>query len=91
MAICVHVPSPLGLSFNTDRVETVEADDVRGMAAMFERPVPGIRERLLEPDGSVRDYVNVFLTQGGKRSPAEASTPVQDDTEVRIVLGMPKG
>lgn len=52
---------------------------------------PGIRDRLMEPDGSMRRYVNVFVEGKDGRWPGEADTQVEDGREVWIVPNIAGG
>jgi len=55
------------------------------MARALNLRFPGIGDRLLEPDGSLRRYVNVFVEGDDGRWQAAADSPIQDGQQVWIV------
>ena len=52
---------------------------------------PGMFERLMEPDGSLRRYVNVFVEGDDGRWPAESDTKVEDGRQLWIVPNIAGG
>lgn len=91
MAIKVLVPAPLRKFTNEQSIATVEADTVGGVIAALESQFPGIRERICEPDGRIRRFVNVFVNGRDVRSLGGIEAPVKDGDEVGIVPAMAGG
>jgi molybdopterin synthase sulfur carrier subunit len=91
MTVEVHIPSALKGLFQTQRIETVEAQTVAEIAAGLNRLYPGILERILEPDGQLRRYVNVFVEGEDGRDQADAGTLVPDGSGVWIVQNVAGG
>lgn len=60
------------------------------MSVLNER-YPGIYDRLMEPDGSLRRYVNVFVEQDDGRWPGEADTQLESGKQVWIVPNIAGG
>jgi len=85
MSVQVHLPSTLRALYQTQRIEEVSADSVSAMARALNLRFPGIADRLLEPDGSLRRYVNVFVEGDDGRWQAAANSPIQDGKQVWIV------
>jgi len=85
MSVRVHLPSTLQTLYQTRRIEEVTADSVSAMAWALNLRFPGIGDRLLEPDGSLRRYVNVFVEGDDGRWQAAADSPIQDGKQVWIV------
>ena len=91
MTVLVHMPSMLQGLYHTDRLEELDAGTVAEMASALNARYPGIAERLLEPDGSLRRYVNVFVEGEDGRQQAEASTPIDEGKQVWIVPNVAGG
>lgn len=91
MTIRVHIPSALQALYQTERVEELQANSVGEMASELNRTYPGIYDRLMEPDGSLRRYINVFVEGDDGRWPAETDTQVADGKQVWIVPNIAGG
>ncbi len=85
MSVRVHVPSALQALYQTQRIEEVTADSVLALARALNQRFPGIGDRLIEPDGSLRRYVNVFVEGEDGRWQAAADSPIEDGKQVWIV------
>ena len=85
MSVRVHLPSTLQALYQTQRIEEITADSVSAMARALNQRFPGIGDRLLEPDGSLRRYVNVFVEGDDGRWQAAADSPIQDGKQVWVV------
>ncbi len=91
MAVTVRIPSPLrGLTDDAAKVE-VEAADVRGVIEQLEAKHPGFAERLLDDDGELQRFVNVFVADEDVRFEDGLDTPVPDDEVVSIVPAVAGG
>ena len=87
----VHIPSMLRQLYGTQPVESVEAANVTEMAQALDQRFPGMLERLLEPDGNLRHYVNVFINGEDARWQGDARAPLGPDAEVWIVPNVAGG
>lgn len=91
MPVTVRIPSPLrGLTDDAAKVE-VEADDVRGVIEQLEAQHPGFADRLLDDDGELQRFVNVFVADEDVRFEQGLDTPVSDDQVVSIVPAVAGG
>lgn len=91
MALQVHIPSILRHTFQTQRLEQLQATSVRAMVEALDDRYPGIGERLLEPDGQLRRYVSVFLDGEMLRREGGSSTSLAGVSEVWIVTNVAGG
>ena len=66
------------------RLEIAGATTVSAVIERLDHEVPGIRERILDPDGRVRRFLNVFLNGEDVRFLSGLATPV--DTEDELVI-----
>lgn len=73
------------------RIEEVEADTVAGVVSVLNARYPGIHDRMMEPDGALRRYVNVFVEGEDGRWPGEADTQIADGKQVWIVPNIAGG
>ena len=72
-------------------MEEVEAVTIADVAVELNARYPGIQDRLMEPDGSLRRYVNVFVEQDDGRWPGEADTQLESGKQVWIVPNIAGG
>jgi sulfur-carrier protein len=91
MTTRVHIPSMLRRLYETQPVEAVEAANVTEMAQALDERFPGMFERLLEPDGNLRRYVNVFINGEDVRWQGDARAPLGPEAEVWIVANVAGG
>ena len=91
LSVQVHIPSALQALYHTQRIEQVEAGTIADLAIELNERYPGIHDRLMEPDGSLRRYVNVFVEQDDGRWPGEADTQLEKGRQVWIVPNIAGG
>jgi molybdopterin synthase sulfur carrier subunit len=91
MPIPVSIPTPLRPL--TDNLDTVEVDGstVNDLLAALDQKYPGIGERLLDAQGNVRRFVNIYLNGEDVRFLQDKETPVQDGDEISIVPAIAGG
>lgn len=87
----VRIPTPLRhLTGGRPEVEVV-GSDVRSVIAALEALHPGVGERLLDVDGGLHRYVNVFVGDEEIRTRAGLDTPVAPDDMVSVVPAVAGG
>lgn len=91
MAVTVRIPSPLRKLSAGAALVTVEAGDVRGAIEQLEAAHPGFAERLLDGDGRLRRFVNVFVRDEDVRFQQGLDTPVADGDVISIVPAVAGG
>lgn len=62
-----------------------EGKDLEELIANLDSLYPGIRDRILEPDGSIKYFVNIFLNNEDVRFMKGLKTPLQDGDVVSIL------
>jgi len=89
--IQVLIPTPLRRF--TDGQARVEASvqTVGELLAALDQRFPGLGERILEPDGQIRRFVNVFVNGTNVRQLDGTNTPLQAGDEVGIIPAMAGG
>ncbi|MDP9023318.1 MAG: MoaD/ThiS family protein [Actinomycetota bacterium] len=91
MPVTVRIPSPLRSLSDGVAEAQVDATDVRGTIEQLEAAHPGFRERLLDDDGELRRFVNVFVRDEDVRFLDGLDTPVEDGDVVSIVPAVAGG
>lgn len=87
----VRIPAPLrGL---TDGAATVacEGTDVRTVVARLDAAHPGLGERILDEDGELRRFVNIFVSDEDIRFQSGLDTAVSEDDTVSIIPAVAGG
>ena len=91
MAIQVSIPTPLrGLTNNLDTVEA-EGSDVQALIDNLEGNYAGIKERLIDEQGQLRRFVNIYINGEDIRFQDELKTAVKETDEVSIVPAIAGG
>ncbi len=91
MPIPVSIPTPLRPL--TDNLDTVEVDgaSITDLLSALEKKYPGIGERLLDAQGNVRRFVNIYVNGEDIRFLQDKATPVKPGDEVSIVPAIAGG
>ncbi len=91
MSVTVRIPTQLrALTGGTGEVQ-VEAASVSDALAALEAAYPGIAERLIDDDGRLRRFVNVFLADEDIRFLDGLDTKVGDGQTISVVPAVAGG
>lgn len=91
MSVVVRIPTQLrSLTGGSNRVE-VEATTVGEVVAALESAHPGFEARLLDDQGAVRRYVNLFVDDEDIRFVDGLATPVEDGQTISVVPAVAGG
>jgi molybdopterin synthase sulfur carrier subunit len=91
MAVTVRIPTTLRpLSGGAKQVE-VGAGSLAEVIESLEGTHPGFRDRLLDDDGALRKFVNVFVDDDDVRYLEGLATPVADGLTVSIIPAVAGG
>ncbi|MBX3747028.1 MAG: MoaD/ThiS family protein [Verrucomicrobiae bacterium] len=91
MPIQVRIPTPLRKLTNNEELVPVTAGTVGGAIAELQTRFPGIRERLLDEQGAVRRFVNVYVNEEDIRFLQNQETPLKEGDEVSIIPAIAGG
>ncbi len=87
----VFIPTPLRrLTAGASKLEIVGAS-VGEVIQALESDYPGIAEKVLDQDGEVKRFINVFKNDDEIRSLEGLKTPVQESDRISIVPAMAGG
>ena len=91
MAITVRIPTPLRRV--TDGQDRVNADgaSLKEIIDSMEGQYPGIKERICDPDGNLRNFVNVYVNGEDVRFLEGIDSATGDGDEVSIVPAVAGG
>ena len=87
----VLMPTPLRrLTGGQAKVE-IEGQDVGTLIQAIDAQYPGVADRLLDDDGNIKRFINVFVNNDEVRSLQGLHTPVAAADKVSIVPAMAGG
>lgn len=91
MPITVRIPTPLQ-KLTKDKAEVPAAGGtVQELLQDLDRQYPGIKDRLCDPEGKLRRFVNVYVNEEDIRFLKQEATPLKDGDEVSIIPAIAGG
>ena len=87
----VRIPTPLRKLTHDEEVVETSAETIGDAITDLESRYPGLQERLLDDDGQVRRFVNVYVNEEDIRFLQEKETPLKDGDEVSIIPAIAGG
>ncbi len=91
MATTIFVPTPLRKLTNGQSKVQLNGVNVADLIERAETQYPGFRERVLDSDGEVKRFINVFVNGVDIRTLQGKATPVKDGDEVSVIPAMAGG
>ena len=91
MSVKVRLPSQLRALVGGSAEVVVEASDVRGAIEAVETQYPGLASRVLDDDGKIRRFVNVFVADEDVRFLDGLDTVVTSGQTVSLVPAVAGG
>jgi molybdopterin synthase sulfur carrier subunit len=91
MAATLYVPTPLRKLTNGKSKVKFSASSVDDIIARADVEFPGFRDRVLDSDGEIKRFVNVFVNGVDVRTLQGKATPVKDGDEVSVIPAMAGG
>lgn len=90
-SISVLIPAPLRRYTGGESKVSAAGTTVGELLDDLESAYPGLRERIVEQDGQIRRFVNVFVNGNNVRNLQGVETPLAPGDEVGIVPAMAGG
>jgi molybdopterin synthase sulfur carrier subunit len=87
----VRIPTPLRKLTNNEEVVEVSATTIGAAITELQSRYPGIQERLMDENGEVRRFVNVYVNEEDIRFLQNQQTPLKDGDEVSIIPAIAGG
>ncbi len=91
MPVKVRIPTPLRKLTNGKDEVSAEGRTIKEVIDDLERQYPGLKERICEPDGRIRRFVNIYLNDEDIRFMENMDTETKDDDEVSIIPAIAGG
>ncbi len=91
MSVTVRVPTTLRTLTAGQAEVAVDGGTVGEVLAALEAQHPGFSERILDADGGLRRFVNVFVADDDVRFLQAMETPVPDGETVSIIPAVAGG
>ena len=91
MAVKVVIPAQLRQYTEDQSSVELDAGTVGEVLDQLDARFPGVKERICEPDGRIRRFVNVFVNGEDVRALYGADTEVKDGDEVGIIPAVAGG
>lgn len=91
MGVTVRIPTPLRrMTGGADKVE-LDVADLSQMIDRLESDYPGFKERLLDEDGELRYFVNIYVNGEDIRFDQGLRTSIKSGDEISIVPAVAGG
>ena len=91
MSVKVRIPGPLRkITEGADKVE-MEGENLGELISSLESKYPGMKERLLDENGELRYFVNLYLNNEDVRFLEGLKTAIKSGDEVSIVPAVAGG
>jgi len=93
MPVVFHIPGPLRTFTNGQsrvEVDCSPSTVAEALHALWER-CPGVRYRVLNEQGDVREHINIFVGEECIRYTGGLDTPVRDACEIFIIPAVSGG
>ena len=91
MSVTVRIPTTLRTLTGGQSEVSVEGSTVGEVLTALESEHPGFSERILDADGGLRRFVNVFVADDDVRFLQGLDTPVPDGATVAIIPAVAGG
>ena len=91
MSVMVRIPNPLRKLTNEQDKISVEGSTLQEIIDALESKYPGIKIRLCEDTGELRNFVNVYINGEDSRFLEGLSTTIKAGDEISIVPAVAGG
>jgi molybdopterin synthase sulfur carrier subunit len=91
MSVSVRIPTTLRTLTGGRSEVALDGDNVRDVLTNLDGAHPGFAARLLDDDGNLRRFVNVFVADDDIRFLEGLDTPVPEGAEVAIIPAVAGG
>ncbi len=91
MSVLVRIPTPLRRITNGQDKVNVEGATINEIVSSLESEFPGMKERLCDEQGELRNFVNVYVNGEDVRFLQGIETPTKEGDEISIVPAVAGG
>jgi molybdopterin synthase sulfur carrier subunit len=87
----IRIPTPLRKLTNNEEVVNSTGTTIGAVLEELNTTYPGLGERILDENGVIRRFVNIFVNDEDVRFLQEKETPLKETDEVSIVPAIAGG
>ena len=87
----IIIPTPLRKFTNNTAKVNINADNVKGVVNELTLNFPDLKKHLLDEQGNIRSFVNVFVGDEDIRNLQQDQTSVKEETIISIVPAIAGG
>lgn len=87
----IRIPTPLRKLTNNEEEVTASGATLGAVLEELNATYPGLGERILDEQGAIRRFVNIFVNDEDVRFLQEKETPVKETDEISIVPAIAGG
>ena len=91
MSVTVRLPGALRDATGGETKLSTSGGTLRDVIAEIDRRHPGFASRVLDADGALRSYVNVYIGEDDARARGGSGAVVPDGSEVMVIPAMAGG
>lgn len=91
MPIEVSIPTPLRNLTNQEDTVLTEATTIEALIEDLETKYPGMKDRLVDAEGNIRRFVNIYVNGEDVRFLQDKATELKPTDEVSIVPAIAGG
>jgi molybdopterin synthase sulfur carrier subunit len=91
MPVLVRIPTPLRTVTKGNAEVQAKGDTVADVIGDLERQFPGLRDRLVDEQGELRRFINIYVNQEDVRFLQAQKTALKEGDEVSIVPAIAGG
>lgn len=91
MSVSVRVPTILRTYTGGEARVSVDGTDLRDVLESLDGSYPGIKGRIVDEQGELRRFVNVYVGNEDVRFLEGLATPVEDGTEISVIPAVAGG
>lgn len=91
MASKVRIPTPLRKLTDDQESIEIESNTIGGAIDELEGKFPGIKERLVDEEGEIRRFVNVYVNEEDIRFLENQDTPLKEGDDISIIPAIAGG
>jgi sulfur-carrier protein len=87
----IIIPTPLRKFTNNSARVNINANNVKGMVDELTFNFPDLKKHLLDEQGNIRSFINVFVGDEDIRNLQKEQTPIKEETVISIVPAIAGG
>lgn len=91
MAVSVRIPTILRTYTGDESQVSAEGDTLSAVIESLESSYPGIKARVLDEDGKLRRFVNIYVADEDVRFAEGLDTKTPDGTQISVIPAVAGG